>query len=68
MTPMKVFADIILADADETIAIRQDQIEIQRRVAAGLEAEGQDAADALHTLERLELAQILYKQHRERLA
>lgn len=57
-----------LKDADESIAARQEQIELQRKVVARIEARGDDTAAVKETLQRLELAQSLYRQHRDRLA
>jgi hypothetical protein len=57
-----------LKDADETIAARHEQIDLQRKLVARLETEDPEVAEARATLERLELAQALYKQHRDRLA
>ena len=57
-----------LKDADESLAARQEQIELQRKVVATMEARGEDTAAVKETLQRLELAQSLYRQHRDRLA
>ena len=57
-----------LKDADETIAARHEQIDLQCKVVATMEARGEDTADARENLQRLELAQSLYRQHRDRLA
>ena len=57
-----------LKDADEAIAARHEQIALQRKLIASMEARGENTDNATESLERLELAQKLYQQHRDRLA
>jgi ABC-type branched-subunit amino acid transport system substrate-binding protein len=58
----------LLRDADAAVATARAEIERQLGVIAGVEAQGKDASDARDTLQRLELAERLYRQQRDRLS
>jgi hypothetical protein len=58
----------LLRDADSAIAARREEVEQQRELIASLKADGKNTADARDTLRRLELAERLYRQHRDRLS
>lgn len=57
-----------LEDADKTIVERQLEIEQEIAALAELERNGLNTETARDKLERLELALVLYRQHRQRLA
>jgi hypothetical protein len=58
----------LLKDAESVIAARREEVELQRKLIAALRADGKNTSDAFDTLRRLELAERLYRQHRDRLS